>query len=227
MYRRYLQFLLRPRLTRIRSKRHSVQMKPRPPLAEQRSNYWKAVVACVWMLMSATLAEPRSPPPMTVIEPTATIQELMEDEIDPSADFIWDSVGIITTSAGTEQKRPRTDDDWKTLRRHAIVLIEASNLLLMQGRRVAAVDFPSAGPGVLSSQDIQTHLQHNRSQFIAFAQALRATGRGVLAAIESKDSAELLKLGEQLDDACEACHVANWYPHQIIPSLPAEPEVIH
>jgi hypothetical protein len=147
----------------------------------------------------------------------------MEDEIDASADPIWDSVGTITTSSGTEEKQPRTDEDWKTLRRHAIVLIEATNLLVMKGRRVAAVEFPSAGPGVFSSREIQAHLSRNASQFDAFAQSLRATSLRVLAAIDARDSTALLKIGEELDNACEACHVTSWYPSEVIPALPAEP----
>jgi hypothetical protein len=23
--------------------------------------------------------------------------------------------------------------------------------------------------------------------------------------------------------ACEACHLANWYPHEVVPPLPADP----
>jgi hypothetical protein len=35
--------------------------------------------------------------------PTATIQDLMDSEIDPAADFIWGSVGTIVTAAGVEE----------------------------------------------------------------------------------------------------------------------------
>ena len=57
----------------------------------------------------------------------------MDSVVDPNADFIWDSVEVVATLAGTEEKAPKTDEDWKNLRRHAISLLEASNLLLVPG----------------------------------------------------------------------------------------------
>jgi hypothetical protein len=157
-------------------------------------------------------------------EPTATIQDLMQDEIDPAADAVWGSVGSITTRAGTEEKRPQTDEQWKALRRNAIVLIEATNLLAMKGRQVAAVDFPSDGPGVLSSREIQEQLARDPAEFQAFTQSLRETAKRVLAAIDAKDSTRLLTVGEEMDGVCEACHLSNWYPHEVIPTLPDNPQ---
>jgi hypothetical protein len=152
--------------------------------------------------------------------PSATIQDLMDAEIDPAADFIWDSIGIVITAAGTENRQPRTDEQWRELRRKAIILVEATNLLLVPGRRVAGTEFPSAGPGVLSSAQIEQKLQSDRTNFDAFAVAFREAAMRELLAIDHKDVQALSDAGEALDGACEACHVANWYPHEIIPPLP-------
>jgi len=144
----------------------------------------------------------------------------MNSEIDPAADFIWDSVGTVITAAGTENRQPRTDEQWSDLRRKAIVLVEATNLLLLPGRHVASTAFPSAGPGVLSSTEIEQKLESDRTNFDAFAVALREVALRELLAIDHKDVQALSDAGEALDGACEACHVANWYPHEIIPPLP-------
>ena len=162
---------------------------------------------------------PRSsqPPPFLI---TATIQDLMDSEIDPAADFIWGSVGTVITRAGRQDNRPHTDAQWTEIRRRAITLVEATNLLVMPGRRIAAHDFPSAGPGVLSSADIERKLTTDRASFDAFALALRAVSLNVLAAVDKRDVAALSESGEAMDEACEACHVANWYPHEVIPELP-------
>jgi hypothetical protein len=157
------------------------------------------------------------------VEVTASLQELMRDEVDASADAIWDAVGTTTTRDGIVEKRPRSDEDWRALRRHAVVLLEATNLLVIPGRRVAAKEFPSDGPGVFSSQEIQTELGRRRQEFDGFALGLRATGRRVLAAIDSRDVDALLKEGAVMDNACEACHRSFWYPHEIVPALPSEP----
>src|SRR4051812_8144475 len=91
---------------------------------------------------SALPAAPSSAPgaPSAAESPfrlTASIRELMDSEIDPAADFIWGSVASISTRAGLEERQPRTDEEWLEVRRHAITLIEASNLLVMKGRRVS------------------------------------------------------------------------------------------
>jgi hypothetical protein len=156
-------------------------------------------------------------------ESIATVQDLMRYEVDPSADHIWDSVGSITTSTGTVERQPRTDAEWAELRRNAVILVEATNLLVLPGRQVAAAEFPADGPGVLSSAEIQQRLSGHQAEFDAFAVALRGTARKVLAAVDARDPAALLQLGEQMDSACEACHLANWYPHEVIPRLPAKP----
>jgi len=159
---------------------------------------------------------PDSPP----FIPVASIQDLMESQIDPAADYIWDSVGTVITAAGALDRQPHTDEQWTEVRRRVIALIEATNLLIMPGRRVASSEFPSAGPGVLSSADIERKLNEDRAAFNAFALALREVALQELTAVDHKDAAALSQAGEAMDDACEACHVANWYPHQVIPPLP-------
>jgi len=155
--------------------------------------------------------------------PTATLQELMQVEIDPAADFIWGSVGTIVTRDGTDERQPRTAAAWSELRDHALVLVEATNLLVVPGRRVARRDFPPDAPGVLGASDIQRQLDGSPAAFAAYAGSLRVAGLAVLQAVDQQDAAALARAGEALDDACEACHRANWYPHQIIPALPATP----
>jgi hypothetical protein len=145
----------------------------------------------------------------------------MRYEVDPSADHIWDSVGSITTASGTVERQPHTDAEWAELRRNAVVLVEATNLLVLPGRRVSMAEFPSDGPGVLSSAEIQQRLSGHRPEFDAYAVTLRGIARNVLAAVDTRNPTALLQLGEQMDGACEACHLANWYPHEVIPRLPA------
>jgi cytochrome c553 len=73
---------------------------------------------------------------------------------------------------------------------------------------------------VLSSAEIERNLTRDRRGFEAFALALRVVAWQELAAVDHQDAAALAQTGEAMDAACEACHVANWYPHEIIPQLP-------
>jgi hypothetical protein len=148
---------------------------------------------------------------------TATIQDLMDGIIDPSADVLWDSVAYIATTKGIEDRQPRTDDEWKTVRNSAITLIEAANLLSMPGRSVAAAHAPTEAPpglGELSHAEIQQRIDATHDGFTQFARNLQDAGLKALAAITAKDAQGLMDAGGTIDEACEACHVTYWYPNQ-------------
>jgi len=144
---------------------------------------------------------------------TATIKELMDSTVDPSADALWDSVAIKTSLSGVEEKKPRTDEEWNEVRRHAITLIEATNLLVMEGRRAAPAG-AKAAEGELSPQEIDQRIAASRPAFVQFAHGLHATAIKALDAIDRKDAEALLQAGGDIDAACEVCHVTYWYPDQ-------------
>src|SRR5215510_1611300 len=72
--------------------------------------------------------------PQAEFRTTATIKDIMDSLVDPSADEIWESVATVVDASGVHDKYPRTDEEWKTVRRDAIRLLEATNLLQMPGR---------------------------------------------------------------------------------------------
>jgi len=144
---------------------------------------------------------------------TGTIKDIMDGVVDPSADYLWDSVSTIVTRKGVEERRPRTDEDWKNVRRRAIELIEAPNLLIMDGRKVAKPGEKSENPGIeLGPEDIQQIIDGDRATFVQRAHALQDAGLKALAAIDKKDVDGLSDAGEAIDEACEQCHLKYWYP---------------
>lgn len=148
---------------------------------------------------------------------TATIQDLMAAEIDPAADFIWESVSSEVTAQGTEEKQPRTDAEWLAVRHQAVVLIEATNLLLMEGRQVAAPNRKLEDadvPGISKPEDIQHAIDADRLSFVTHVHALNDAGVKVLAAIDNKNAEALVAAGAELDHACEECHLKYWYPNE-------------
>jgi cytochrome c556 len=148
---------------------------------------------------------------------TATIKELMDSVIDPAADDLWGSVEFIASQAGVEDRRPRTDEEWKAVRRRAITLIEATNLLVMQPRH-AAPSGTQAGEGELTPAQIDKRIADSRPAFVQFAHGLEATAVKALRAIDKKDADALFEAGGEIDEACEACHLTYWYPNQKIPT---------
>src|SRR2546422_1189109 len=106
-----------------------------------------------WMFLAAVAlflvaACNRAKPAESPLRPTATIKDIMDSMVDPSADTLWESVATIVSAAGTEERRPKTDEDWTNVRRAAIRLIEGTNLLVMDGRHVAKPGEKSENPGI-------------------------------------------------------------------------------
>lgn len=143
--------------------------------------------------------------------PTATLKELMDSTVDPAADGLWDSVSEVSTAEGVVQHRPRTDEEWKAVRRHAITLVEAMNLVLIPGRRAAPAG-TKPGLGELDPGEIDRRIEQSRPGFIAMANAVRGTAMQALAAIDRRDVDALFTVGGDIDAACEACHLTFWYP---------------
>jgi ABC-type glycerol-3-phosphate transport system substrate-binding protein len=180
-----------------------------------RTFHWLAL-AGVSLLVAAACSAP-APAPAAKKEPpfrkTATIKDIMDSMVDPSADFLWESVATIVTRKGTEERRPRTDDEWKAVRRAAITLVEATNLLIMDGRAVAKPGEKSENPGIeLSPEAIRRVMDEDPDTLVKLAGALHDAGMKALAAIDAKNADALSDAGEVIDNACETCHLKYWYP---------------
>ena len=144
---------------------------------------------------------------------TATVEEVMHSIIDPAADAVWDSVVIVSNENGIETTQPETQEDWLALRRHAITLVEASNLLLMDGRAVAVPESRSELPGIdLEPDEIEALLAADRTTWSTLVGKLHESGIQVLNAVDTQDVDALLVAGDRLDLACESCHATYWYP---------------
>jgi hypothetical protein len=146
---------------------------------------------------------------------TATVQDIMDAQIDPAADEIWNSVASIVGPNGIEEKQPRTDEEWEALKLKAFLVIEGANLLAMPGRRVAA-EGAALDPGELAGETpeaMQMAMETNRSAWVQLAHGLHDAGLEVMKAIEAKSPDQLISAGEILDTACENCHSTFWYPN--------------
>ena len=155
--------------------------------------------------------------------PAATIKDLMDSIVDPSADVVWNAVVTTVGPDGTVEKAPHTNEEWAELRRGAIRLVESSNLLLMPGRHVAGPGEKSETPGIeLEPAEMEALLNKDRGAWDARVDAFRAVSLDVLSAIDAKDATRLFDVGDKLDTACENCHKQYWYPNEKIPEFPSD-----
>lgn len=176
------------------------------------------------LALSATVVSYAQPPAAapTTTKSKLTLQEIMLAVIDPNIDPVWDSVATIVTAAGVEERHPKTDEDWKLIKGHALKTFEAADLLLIKGLQVAPKGANTATPGSteLTAPEIQKLIEANRGDYVKRVDELRDAVQLVITAIDKKDVDELVRTGGIVDRACEACHAQFWYPHQKIPSLP-------
>jgi hypothetical protein len=159
------------------------------------------------------------------LEPVAGIQDLMANMIDLAADFLWESVSTSVTIAGTEEKQPRTDAEWNEVRKHAILLTEGANLILMEGRHVAREGHQLEDHGTegnLTAAESEQAIKADRATFESFATALRGVGKSMLAAADERKPQGILDAGDTMDQVCEGCHLKFWYPGQKIPLFPGQ-----
>jgi hypothetical protein len=61
----------------------------------------------------------------------------MDAVVDPSAEYLFDNIMEIVRETGIIDKTPKTDGEWKEVRRRAVMLVEAPNLLVTPGRKVS------------------------------------------------------------------------------------------
>jgi len=173
--------------------------------------YLSALAAAMLLNACATTSKSET---ADLFKPTTSIQDIMLSIIDPNIDFVWNSVATISTAQGTEERRPHTDAEWQQLKQHALVVLEASNLLLIEGRPVAQhAANTSSGGAELSAAEIQKAIAANRADYIQRAHALHKATESVIAAIDHKNVEQLVETGGAVDQACEQCHSQFWYPN--------------
>jgi len=137
----------------------------------------------------------------------------MDSIVDPEADVIWNSVATIVSATGIEERAPKTDEDWATLRRSAIQLIEATNLLRIPGRQVAKPGEKSQNPHIeLEPGAIERLIADDPATWKQLIDGLHDAAAPALKVIESKSVEGLYDVGDKMEAACENCHRHYWYP---------------
>jgi len=177
-----------------------------------------AMAACSSPAPSSAAAKaPEAPSPKLWgdMKPVVSVKELMRDMLDPASDFIFDAVKIVYTKAGAIETTPKTDADWDRIRVGAVTLAEGIYLLKVPRPFAPPGDVNnSVGPNApeLSPAQIQAKLEADPVLWNAKIEALRNVGLEVLEIVKTKKADELWEAGDNLDQACETCHIQYWYP---------------
>lgn len=177
-----------------------------------------SVLVIVTAAVSGCTSEPQEQSSSPPYQPTASIQDIMLELIDPAADTIWESVATIVTFDNIEERRPSTDEEWQALQREAITLVEAANLLMMPGRDVARPGFRSENPGIeLEPEEVRALIDEDLATWNRLIGNYYQVASAMLSAIETRDVDRLFDEGGPLDVTCEQCHQTYWYPGETGP----------
>jgi len=168
----------------------------------------------------AAEAAPAAEKPATVppYHYVASVREIMNSVVDPNIDPVWESVQSVLEhgKAGGKfaDQLPKTDEDWAVVRRHALVVAEAANLLMMPNRPIAPPGAASLAPGVeLKPDEIRALIDKNPDGWNYYATQFQDSLKPAIEAIDKKDAMALFNVGGNIDQTCENCHSAFWYPN--------------
>jgi hypothetical protein len=137
------------------------------------------------LALAACEAPPPPPPPFNT---SLALKQVMEWVIDPAADVVWDSVKSVITEKGTKEIAPHTDAEWDAVRNAAATLMEAGNLLMLDGRA------------------------KDQKEWMTAARRLSDAANQAMKAAQAKNTEAVFTEGGKLYEACRACHL-KYAPH--------------
>ena len=120
-----------------------------------------------------------TPPPF---KPISDTKLLMQAVTDPNADLVWGAVRTIETKDGTEEIKPKTDEEWAVVRNAAVAVAESGNLMMMAPRA------------------------KNGGEWMQLAQEMITAGEEAMKAAQAKNAEKLFTVGGDLYDTCSNCH---------------------
>jgi cytochrome c556 len=120
-------------------------------------------------------------------QPDQTMQQLMANEVQPTAEVFWNSVQYISDEQGSHEIVPQTDADWEKVRQAAVKLGDYGRLMQTPG-----------------------YTEGREEDWTRFSQALVDVSVRAEQAAASKDTDAVFEVGGTVYSVCSACHQA--YP---------------
>jgi len=116
-------------------------------------------------------------------QPEKTVQQLMAEDVQPTAEVFWDSVQFISDEDGEHEIFPRTDAEWKRTRDAATRIGELARLLQTPG-----------------------YAEGRGEDWIQIAKSLDDVSKLGEQAADARDVEKLFEVGGTLYNVCSACH---------------------
>src|SRR6478735_11884500 len=115
--------------------------------------------------------------------PAKTAQQLMAEDVQPTAKIYWDSVQFISDETGDHDIKPETDADWAKTKAAAVKLGELAALLRTPG-----------------------YTEGRGEDWTTFANSLTEVAKLAEQAADAKDPDKVFEVGGTIYNVCTACH---------------------
>jgi cytochrome c553 len=140
------------------------------------------IVGVAFLVASTRTIDNRPAVEAVVTTPVASVLQIMRGIVAPAASVVFSSVGTTITASGTDERMPRTAEEWNAVGDSVAALAESGNLLMLDGRAI------------------------DKGDWMTMSRALMDGARGALKAIEAKDVEALFASGETINTSCDSCH---------------------
>jgi len=138
------------------------------------------IIAGERTVRAATPATAAAAAPET--RPVATVKQIMIGITNPAAYVVYEAVGTKTTSKGTEEIAPQTDEDWQKVGSAGAADVESGNLMLTGDRAI------------------------DKGDWVKMTRDMMEQGQKAMAAAQAKDKDKIVEAGGELNTTCDNCH---------------------
>src|SRR5947209_6107288 len=134
---------------------------------------------------------PKPAPPMAnpippILAPGRVLlgtKDVMRHIVNPAAEAFWARSGEVDDEKGANDRTPKDDENWKVSLDSAAQLVEAGNLLQMEGRA-----------------------RDPNGPWMKYSVQLTNAGLAAMAAAQARNHDKTFEAGSAIYDACYACH---------------------
>jgi cytochrome c556 len=139
------------------------------------------VSAIAFLVAAARNPRQAASAPRPVAAPVATIKQIMNAIVMPSANVLYNAVGSSSTAAGIVEIAPKNEAEWAAVAASAAALVEAGGLMLDE----RAID---------------------RGDWVAMTGTFRDAAQAALKAANDKTADGIFMSGGDLAATCDKCH---------------------
>ncbi len=148
--------------------------------------------------------------------PNPTVKTVMDIMVNPSGEFLFQSIADIADEHGITHKAPKTAREWEAVRHH-LKGVDGRPGTSRHARPQGRCSRDSVPKPARENQpeQVQRLIDAQHSDFVRRAERLGHAAAVGLKAADAQDKDALFAAITEIDKACESCHLHYWYPNDV------------